>query len=319
MKSTTNQRAFAFAALTVMPLFFSSNLIIGRAATASVEPFTLAFLRWLLAFLILLPFAVNGMVRHRNDLLQHWRLITIMGLLGMWICGAGVYWALRYTTATNGTLIYTSSPVLILVLERIFRGRRIGSAEWVGIVLAITGVLAIIAKGSISAVLQIQFNGGDLIFAIAAISWATYSVLLRRKEFAPVPTIALFACLALAGAITLLPFTGLEIVVTGAFPQSTAAWLSIFGVASISSVLAFGCFQLGIKVVGPSTTGLFMYLLPPYGVLMAATFLGEKLHFYHAAGFAMIMTGLLLATAPKPWIRDRLANKDLTSPSRQEH
>ncbi len=318
MKPIADQRAIAFAVLTAMPLFFSSNLIIGRAAIESVEPFTLAFLRWAIAFLILLPFAAMSLTQHRKTLLSQMWLISIMGLLGMWICGAGVYWALRFTTATNGTLIYTSSPVLILILERIFRGRQISHAEWVGIVLAISGVFTIIAKGSLSAILLMQLNSGDLIFAIAAISWAVYSVLLRRREFAHVPTISLFACLALAGAVSLLPFMGLEIAATGAFPATAKAWLSIFGVASVSSVLAFGCFQYGIKVVGPSTTGLFMYLLPPYGVLMAALFLGEELHRYHVTGFVLIMTGLILATAPKAWITARLGRMPLKSAKERE-
>jgi drug/metabolite transporter (DMT)-like permease len=109
---------------------------------------------------------------------------------------------------------------------------------------------------------------------------------------------SLFAALAFAGVVTLAPFMLVEIAETGHFPASLDAWLSIFGLASISSVLAFYCFQHGVAVVGPSTAGLFMYLLPPYGVLMAVVFLGEELHGYHFAGFLLIMAGLLLATAP---------------------
>jgi len=289
----------AFALLTVMPLFFSSNLVIGRAAVESVEPWTLAFLRWLLAFAILLPFAYGGLLRHRDTLLRQWDLIGLMGLLGMWFCGAGVYFALKYTTATNGTLIYTSAPVLIVLLEWAFRGRAVGLREGLGIALAIVGVITIVVEGSLQTLLSLSLNGGDLIFAIAALSWAVYSVLLKRQSLAPVPTLSLFAALALAGAVTLFPFTVVEIAETGRFPVTGSAWLSILGVALVSSVLAFSCFQYGIKVVGPATTGLFMYLLPPYGVLMAVVFLGETLALHHLAGFVLIMSGLILATAPR--------------------
>ncbi|WP_186395168.1 MULTISPECIES: DMT family transporter [unclassified Stappia] len=298
MFDPTNVRQRAYALLLVMPLFFASNIVIGRAAAATVEPWTLAFLRWLVAFLILLPFALPGLKQHRDEILRNWRLITIMGLLGMWFCGAGVYFALRYTSATNGTLIYTSSPVLILMLEWLFRGRAIGRREAIGIVLAILGVVAIVVKGSLGQLLALRFNAGDVIFAIAALSWAVYSVLLKRKTLAAVPTISLFAALAFAGVVTLAPFTLVEIVETGHFPASLDAWLSIFGLALIASVLAFYCFQHGIAVVGPSTAGLFMYLLPPYGVIMAVVFLGEELHAYHFAGFLLIMSGLVMATAP---------------------
>jgi drug/metabolite transporter (DMT)-like permease len=305
MFDPADQRHRAFALLLVMPLFFSSNLVIGRAAISSVEPWTLAFLRWVLAFAILLPFAHKGLIRHRDTLLRQWTLIGMMGLLGMWFCGAGVYFALNYTTATNGTLIYTSSPILIVLLEWLFRGRQVGLREGIGIALAILGVVAIVVKGSLSILLALEFNAGDVIFALAALSWAVYSVLLKRKSLAEVPTLSLFAALALAGAITLFPFTLVEIAETGRFPVSGDAWASIFGIALVSSVLAFSCFQYGIKLVGPSTTGLFMYLMPPYGVMMAVVFLGEELHAYHFAGFVLIMSGLVLATAP-PWLLARI-------------
>ncbi|NRG18741.1 DMT family transporter [Rhizobiales bacterium] len=290
-----------------MPLFFSSNLIIGRAAVEAVEPWTLAFLRWTLAFAVLLPFAMPGISRNAHIFLRHRGLIAIMGFLGMWICGAGVYFALRFTTATNGTLIYTSSPVLILLLEWIFRGRRIAPREIIGIVLAIAGVVTIVVKGSLSVLLGLDLNAGDLVFALAALSWAVYSVLLKRPEFTGVPTLSLFAVLAFAGAVSLLPFTALEIAVTERFPESLPAWSSIAGIALVSSVLAFSCFQYGVKVLGPATTGVFMYLLPPYGVMMAVVFLGEDLELYHLSGFVLIMAGLVLATAPVALVRRVIA------------
>lgn len=306
MFDPANAQHRAYALLLVTPLFFSSNMVIGRAAAATVEPWTLAFLRWVLAFLILLPFALPGLRKHARTLLHHWDLIGLMGLLGMWFCGAGVYFALNYTTATNGTLIYTSSPILIILLEWLFRGRAVGLREGIGIVLAVLGVLAIVVKGSLTLLLSLQFNAGDVLFAIAALSWAIYSVLLKRSSLNEVPTLTLFAALALGGAITLLPFTIVEIAETGRFPVSADAWLSIFGVALVASVLAFSCFQYGVKVVGPSTAGLFMYLLPPYGVIMAVVFLGEELHGYHFAGFLLIMGGLVLATAPR-WLLQQAA------------
>ena len=310
MFDPANAQHRAYVLLLVTPLFFSSNMVIGRAAAATVEPWTLAFLRWVLAFLILLPFALPGLRRHARDLRRHWDLIGLMGLLGMWFCGAGVYFALNYTTATNGTLIYTSSPILIILLEWLFRGRAVGLREGIGIVLAVLCVLAIVVKGSLTLLLSLQFNAGDVLFAIAALSWAIYSVLLKRSSLNEVPTLTLFAALALGGAITLLPFTIVEIAETGRFPVSADAWLSIFGVALVASVLAFSCFQYGVKVVGPSTAGLFMYLLPPYGVVMAVVFLGEELHGYHFAGFVLIMGGLVLATAPR-WLLQQAA--DLTA------
>ena len=188
-----------YVALLFMPLFFSSNLIFGRAAIATVDPWTLAFLRWVLAFLILLPFAGQGLIRHRKLFLREWKTIIVLGILGMWICGALVYFALHYTTATNATLIYTSSPILILLMEWFFRGRRMGVRETIGVCFAFAGVVLIVVKGSLAVLLGLSFNLGDLIIAFCALSWAAYSVLLKHSAFTEVPTLSLFAVVAGAG------------------------------------------------------------------------------------------------------------------------
>jgi drug/metabolite transporter (DMT)-like permease len=307
MQSTPNERTRAYLVLCVMPLFFSSNLIIGRGAITTVEPFTLAFLRWTLAALLLLPFAWSGLRSHGGQLASQWRMLVVQGFLGMWICGAIVYLGLKFTTATNGTLIYTSSPVLILLLEQIFRGRTISAREAIGIVLALSGVLTIVVKGSLDVLLGLSFNIGDLLFAGAALSWALYSVLLKNEKNVQIPSNAVFAATAAMGAVTLAPFMLAEVAYTGHFPTELNAWFSIIGIVVSASILAFSTFQYGIKVLGPSVTGLFMYLLPPYGVFMAIMFLGESFQPFHAAGSALVMTGLILATAPSRYLKAPLA------------
>ncbi len=298
--------AFAYGILFASPVFFSSNLVIGRAAIGSVEPFTLAFLRWALAFLVMIPFVWRGVRRHREIFFENWLLLCAISFLSMWICGAVVYIALRYTTATNGTLIYTTSPVMIMLMEWIFRGRPIARREAFGIVLALAGVVMIVVKGDLDTLLGLRFNFGDILFAICMVSWAGYSVLLKRPEFSNVPTMPMFAASAGVGAILLFPFMVGESVVMGTFPTAANAWASVAGLVIVSSVLAFSTFQYAIKLVGPSIAGMFMYLLPPYGVLMAVVFLGERLHPYHFVGFLLIMSGLMLGTLPKD-VRRRIA------------
>lgn len=306
MPNSGRSTALAYAVLLAMPLFFSSNLVLGRAAIASVEPWTLACLRWMLAFFVLLPFAWRGIVTYWSIFERNWIHIVVLALLSMWICGALVYFALRYTTATNGTLIYTTAPIVILLLEWFFRGRAISRREVAGIVLALAGVVMIVVKGDFDVLFGLRFNIGDIIFAFATVSWAAYSVLLKRKAFAVVPTASMFAVTAATGALLLFPFMIWESLEVHTFPTSATSWTSIAGIVIFSSVLAFSCFQYGIKVVGPSITGMFMYLLPPYGVLMAVVFLGEELHAFHFVGFLLIMTGLLLGTLPKDiWSRLR--------------
>lgn len=295
--STALDRSRDIAVLALMPLFFSSNLVIGRAAVAEVEPWTLAFLRWSLALALLMPLAAAGLAAERRALLRQWRRIALLGFLGMWVCGALVYIGLRSTTATNATLIYTSSTVMILVLERLFRGRRIATRQALGVVLAFLGVAVIVLGGDLRRLLGLDLNPGDLLIAFAALSWAIYSVILKQKGLARLPTLPLFAAIVMAGVVSLLPFMLWETLATGRFPATVSAWTSIAAIAVVSSVLALSSYQYAVKRFGPARTGMLLYLLPVYGVLLSLVFLGERLQPFHAAGLALVLPGVILATA----------------------
>ena len=293
-----SERNRALLMLIAMPLFFSSNIIFGRAAIAEVEPFTLAFLRWTSTCLILLPFVLPVLRSEWLNIKAMTGSILVMGFLGMWICGALVYLALKYTTATNGTLIYTSSPVMIILIEWLYRGRKVGAREAFGIGVAFVGVVVIVTKGTFSTLTNLQFNAGDLLFVAAALSWAVYSVGLKSERFNSLQTLPLFALIAGSGALLLAPFTLVEILWFQTFPSTTTAWANIGGIVAIASLLAFSTFQYGVKIVGASLTGVYMYLLPVYGVGLAVLFLGETLAAYHGWGILLVLSGVVMATLP---------------------
>jgi len=291
-----------FIPLVVMlltPLFFSSNLIFGRSTIPEVAPFTLAFLRWAAAFLLLSPFLWVARARVRAYVTTypaHWLLL---GFLGMWICGAGVYYALQFTTATNGTLIYTTSPLMIIILERLFFGRPTSWREIAGILVGFLGVTIIVLKGDFTGIAESSFNWGDLMFIAAALSWAGYSVLLKGPRTAGLPVSALFGIVTLSGALLLAPFALWEFLSGAMMPHTWTAWGGIAGIVIFSSLLAFSGYQYGVARLGASTASVFMYLLPPYGVGLAVLVLGEPFQTHHAVGIFTVLSGLVLATAPR--------------------
>jgi drug/metabolite transporter (DMT)-like permease len=300
-ESSTRLRDIALMAM--MPLFFSSNLIIGRAAISEVAPWTLAFFRWFGAAVILLPFVLGPLVRHRRALISNWVQITGLAILGMWICGALVYLGLRFTSATNATLIYTSSPAIILILEWLFHGRQISLRQIFGVFIAFIGVATIVLKGDLSRLAGLQFNPGDLLIAFCALSWALYSVLLKRPRLQSLPTMPLFTAIVIVGALTLAPFAAWESHALATFPTSRSAWLSIASLALVPSVFSFASYQYGVRRFGPSITGMLLYLLPAYGVGLAIIFLGERFQGFHAAGLVLVLPGIILATAPASFWR----------------
>ncbi|OCW56537.1 DMT family transporter [Hoeflea olei] len=300
--STAPASPARFIPLIVMlltPLFFSSNLIFGRTTIPEVAPFTLAFLRWSAAALVLSPFLWPVRARARTYVATyplHW---LTLGFLGMWICGAGVYYALQFTSATNGTLIYTTSPLMVIILERLFFGRATSAREIAGIVVGFLGVAIIVLKGDLGEIGASSFNLGDLMFIGAALAWAGYSVLLKGPRTAGLPVPALFGLVACAGALLLAPFALAELLAGARMPVTAQAWGGIAGIVLFSSLLAFSGYQYGVARLGASTASVFMYLLPPYGVGMAVLLLGEPFRLYHALGILTVLTGLVLATWPK--------------------
>lgn len=286
--------------MALTPLFFSTNLIFGRDIAQDVAPFTLAFLRWVAVAAILSPvlyqhrFAIRSVLSPAGI-----RQLVILGFLGMWICGALVYVALDYTTATNATLLYTTSAVMIIMLEALMFGRSSSWREVIGILLAITGVLVIVVKGSMQVFLSLRFNPGDLIILFTAASWALYSVLQRRYQVARLPTLPAFGLVAFIGAALLLPFSVWEWIMLEPMPDTVRDWQSIGGIVFFASLLAFSGYQYGVRHLGPSVAGIFMYMLPVYGVSLALIFLGEALEQYHLTGAALVIGGIVLATLPK--------------------
>ena len=192
--------------MAAMPLLFSSNLILGRAVVGEVEPWTLAFLRWTIALFLILPVTAAGVWRHRGELLAEGGRIALLGFLGMWVWGALVYLALRHTSATNATLIYTASSVMILLLDWALRGRPVTARQAAGVILAVLGVATIVLRGEPERLLALSFNVGDAIMLLCALAWALYSVILKSPRLQRLPSLPLVTAVMAAGAVSLFPF-----------------------------------------------------------------------------------------------------------------
>ncbi len=281
------------------PVFFSSNLIFGRGITGEMGPFTTALIRWAGSALIMSPIVWHYRTVCFAFVQRHTLLWLVLGILGMGICGGGVYWALTLTTASNATLIYTTSSLFIILFEWLFARRRISPSELLGMVIAFTGVAAIVLKGDLAAILHLRFNLGDLAILAAAISFAVYSILLRRPAIRTMPPLPLFGLLALSGAIVLVPPGLVEILSGGLLPDTPKDFAMLGGIILFASLAAFYCFQHAVHVFGPGIAGMTLYLMPPMSILMAVIFLGETFEGYHAFGIVLVTAGLVLATAPK--------------------
>jgi drug/metabolite transporter (DMT)-like permease len=307
--TSSKLKVWPWIVLALTPLFFSTNLIFGKGVVTEVAPFTLAFLRWSGCTLILLPFVWKERNSTLTFIKDHTKLWFLLGFLGMWVCGAVVYVALQHTTAINSALIYTTSPIFIIIIQFIWLGRSIKLREILGIIAATLGVAYIVLKGELDRLIRLDLNIGDLLILGCAISWAIYSVLQKKAVCRSVPMIAMLGLATLSGAIFLAPFALYEFASSQPMPHTSHAWLSISGLVFFASLLAFGGTQHGIRHLGPEFTGMSLYLLPVYGTILAVTFLGEVFQQHHLIGIILVLGGVILASAPFGALKALFASK----------
>lgn len=281
--------------LWVVPALWSSNYVIARLAHGVITPHLLALGRWTLALAIMLPFVWRGLVRDPAVLGQEWRQMGVLGALGMWICGAWVYLGGQSTTATNIALIYAAAPVAIAVAGVKLLHERMSLPQRVAVGFALAGVLFVIARGDLGNLLAVRFSAGDAWIVGATVSWTAYSVLLKRWPSRLDPAARLAAIIA-GGIVVLLPFTLLEWWTAPRLPFSGAALALVVLAAVVPGVFSYTAYSYLQRELGASRTALLLYLAPVYGALNAWLFLGERPGWHHAAGAALILPSIWLAT-----------------------
>jgi drug/metabolite transporter (DMT)-like permease len=288
-------RRWPLLLLWTVPALWSSNYVIARAAEGVIAPHLLATGRWALAALFLLPFVGAGLWQRREVWRAERMQLLVLGLLGMWICGAWVYLGGQTTTSTNIALIYAATPVLITMLSARLLHERLSPAQKLGGLLALAGVLFVIAKGRPQNLLAVRFVVGDGWIMACAVSWAAYSVLLKYWPSRLKPGERLVAIIA--GSMTvLLPFTLLESWLAPGPPFSAQAAALIGVAALLPGALSYAAHAHIQRELGASRTSLMLYLAPVYGALLAWVLLGEVPQTYHLAGAALILPSIWLAT-----------------------
>lgn len=291
----------AMVLLWIVPGLWSANYLVARLSLDVIAPHLLAFGRWSLALLIMLPFVGATLWRQRAIVAREWRHLGVLGALGMWICGAFVYQGGHTTSATNIALIYAVCPVGITAVGVTLLGERMTLAQRAAVGFALAGVLVVISRGDPQVLLGVRFTVGDGWVAVAAASWVAYSVLLKHWPSALGPG-ARLAAITAGGLVVLLPFTLLE---QWLWPQPTVQPLAsvlVVVAALLPGVLSYGAYSYLQRELGASRTALLLYLAPVYAAGIAWVVLGEAPGWHHAAGAALILPAIWLATrvAPSP-------------------
>jgi drug/metabolite transporter (DMT)-like permease len=285
--------------LTIPPLLWAGNALVGRLLRDAVPPMTLNFLRWTIALLILLPLGRRAL-RADSGLWTNWRRYSALGLLGIGLYNSLQYLALQSSTPINVTLVAASMPVWMLLVGGLFFGQKVGHKHVGGAALSILGVLLVLSRGEWSQLMALRLVPGDIYMILAAIAWSFYSWILAQPKDPPALR-ADWAAFLLTQVVYGVLWSGAFTAVEWAVADVQLHWsgpvvAGLLFVAIGPAIIALGCWVAGVQRAGPSVGAFFSNLTPLFAAIMSSAFLGELPRFYHIAAFALIVGGIVYSS-----------------------
>ena len=287
-----NQTKGVLFALTAT-LLWSVNMVISSGIKGHIPPVGLAFWRWTIACIALAPFALKSTLNHKTFLRQHKRYLVATSILGITIFNTLIYFAGKTTSAVNLSLIAISIPIFIIAISRIVFKEKVPMVRMIGIATIITGVLVLITKGSLRALLEINFTIGDVLMLMACFFFASYTILVRLKP-KDIPSNVFLFTLFVIGTILLLPFYLWEhFYYKKVVFDSTTIYATTY-VGICASLISYYLWNEAIRLIGTNKTALIYYLIPVFSGILAYFFLHQTIVLTQIISMGIIITGLLL-------------------------
>ena len=272
----------------------ASNLVVARGGVEHVPPISLAFWRWTVVVLILLPFTYSFLIKNSKIIKKEFKKLFFLGAMGCGVCGAFPFLAGQTTTVTNMGIIYTSSPIFIILISAFFFNEKVSFTKIIGLISCLIGVFVIIIKGDFNLLLNLSFTIGDLWMLASAIGWALYSIYLFYWK-SELPIFQRFTLVAFFGAISLFPFYIIEEVVVQRTMFNLHFLLWVLFAAISPGIIAFTLYTMAQKNLGASLTGFTLYIFTIYAAIYGFILFDEKLEFYHYIGTILVFFGVYLA------------------------
>jgi drug/metabolite transporter (DMT)-like permease len=292
-RMTTVTRSVAYALAAFSMIIYSSPPVVTRSVSMGVPPVALAWSRWLIAAIVLVPLVWTRLPREWPALKSH--LGSLAFLASFMIFGSTMsVVAVYFTTATNAVLVNASQPTLTAALAWAIVGTTLLPRQRVAIVCAFIGIIIMVARADFHVLLSLDFNVGDLLMLLAVVGWSTYAVLLPRRDYTP-DGVTLMFLIAVTGSVLLAPFALAEAALTEPFSFTRPVVMAMAYLSLFPTLLATFSWNLAIRAIGPNRSAIFVNLIPISGAALAMIFLGERLHTYHLLGAAFVLAGIYLA------------------------
>ena len=291
-----NSNIKAYIMLIICAFFWSGNFIVGKFATLyEVPPLTLNFFRWLIVWIILIPFTLKDILKNIKVIKKNFYPILLMSITSISIFNSVVYYSLNFTQVLNGALMISTIPVLIVFISFLFKTEKINFSQVLGLILSITGVLTIITRLDFTKLIHLDLNKGDLWLLVAMLSWAIYSTMLMTHKIG-LNYLSFISAIISIGLIFLFPQFLLEInnhqIIRFNFP----VFLITSYVVLFAGLGSYVLWNKAVVIVGPNKAGIFLHLMPVFSSFMAIFLLNEKLMNFHIIGAIIIIIGIYLSS-----------------------
>ncbi len=286
-----------YVLLVLANLFWAGNWVIGRALRESFSPITLNFGRWLVAALVIAPFALSALRGKGALVRRHAGLLLVLALTGGVMFQSLVYLGLQSTTAVNAVLLNSSAPLFMLICSWVLEREAASGRQILGMLVSWSGIFIILGRGDLENLLRLDLHSGDAWILLAMPVWGIYSVLLKRLPPELRGTTLLVLVVALTLPLLVAP-TALELWLVPPKAVSPAGLAGVLYMGLFASVAAFLCWNRAVAAVGANVAGFSIPLLPAFGTVLAMVFLGETLRPFHLIGIATILVGVVMSTRP---------------------
>jgi drug/metabolite transporter (DMT)-like permease len=279
--------------LTLAAVFWAGNTVAARLAIDQISPFMLTSLRWVLVAAVLWPVYGGEIRKHWPQIRPRLSGIVMLAIFGMTGFNALYYVAAHYTSAINMGILQGALPIFVLAGAFLAHGTRGGLVQLAGVLITAVGVVVVATRGEPLAILEVEFNKGDLAMLAACVLYAFYTVALRDRPL--MPGAAFFTLLALIAAVTSLPLVALEALTTGVTMPTLQGWLVTAWVAIFPSTLSQLFYLRGVDLIGPGRAGVFINLVPVFSAVLAVVLIDEPFAAFHAVALVLVIGGIWLA------------------------
>ena len=293
MNKSSNLLAYIYLLLTIT--FWAGNFIVGKFASYyNVPPFSLNFYRWFFAWLILAPFTLPEILKHKDYIKENFKLFLILGVTSITVFNSIVYYSLNFTQVISGVLMISTIPVMIMLFSSILKIEKTNVFQILGVLFSFTGVILIITKANFEILKNLDFNKGDITMVVAMFSWALYSALLKKQSH-KLSQLSFLEVIITFGLIFLIPIYFIEYQIGYRITLEKPFIMILSYVVLFPGLASFILWIKGISLIGANRSGVFLHLMPILSAIMAMIIFKEKFMLYHILGAVFIVTGIVLS------------------------